>query len=434
MSKKMPIFIGLLFVALFAWLSLTTTPPVRFVLTRLDNIFYDIELRMHLWMHPQLAKGPVAIVDVDDLSLKELGRWPWPRSLLGKLVDQLKQQGVVVVATDMMFSEPDLNVVNTIVDTLNSKKLASPEVLSVLNQITPDFEQDGLFAKSLQGLDSVLGMVLLPVRQQEGVLPPPLLTLTPQQSKELSIPQAVGYISNISVLESSVKSAGFLNIFPDGDGVIRRAPLLMRYQGAVYPSLALEAVRRYLLINQVGLETPYYGNTVRLEGIHLGATFIPTDEKGQALVPFIGRSFTFPYFSAVKVLRGALPPHALEGKLVFIGTSATGEGDLKATAVEKVFPGVEVQANIANGVLTHYLPYIPPWAKGAELIFTVVIGFVAALLFPYLGPIMVSALMASIPVAFIGFLFAEEWLWNKVGSSRVDLQACKLEYSIVSPK
>ena len=91
MSKKLPIFIGLLFVTLFAWLSIATAVPVRFVLTRLNYSFYDIELRLHLWMRPQLAKGPVAIVDVDDLSLKEFGRWPWPRSFLA-LVEQLKRR------------------------------------------------------------------------------------------------------------------------------------------------------------------------------------------------------------------------------------------------------------------------------------------------------------------------------------------------------
>lgn len=415
MSKKLPIFIGLLFVALFAWFSLTTNQPVRFVFTRLNATFYDIELRLHLWMHPNLAIGPVVIVDVDDSSLKEFGRWPWPRSLLGKLLDQMKQQGAVVVATDMMFSEPDVNVVNTVIDKLNSKKLASPELVTALNQITPDFEQDGLFATSLQGLDSILGMVFLPQKQEQGVLPEPWLALTAQEEQELSIPRAVGFISNLPILASAAKSAGFLNIFPDGDGIIRRAPVLMRYQNAVYPSLALEAVRRYLLIKQVKLETPFYGAHIRLEGLHLGGTYIPTDDKGQALIPFIGRSYTFPYFSAGKVLRAELPAHALEGKLVFLGTSATGEGDIKATAVDKVYPGVEVQASLANGILTRYLPYVPVWAKGAELICTVSVGLIAAFLFPFLGPVMVSVLMGSIPLVFIGFLFGEEWIWNKTG-------------------
>lgn len=415
MNKKMPIFIGLLFVALFVWLSITPEPPVRFVLTRLSNIFYDIELRLHLWMRPQLAKGPVVIVDVDDPSLKELGRWPWPRSLLGKLVSQLKQQGAVVIATDMMFSEPDVNVVSTVLDKLNSKKLASPEVTTALTQIMPDYEQDGLFAKSLQELDSVLGMVFLPRKQEQGVLPKPILTLTGQQNQDLTIILAAGFISNLPILESAAKSAGFLNIFPDGDGIIRRAPILMRYQNSLYPSLALEAVRRYLLINTVSLETPYYGSQTRLEGVHLGKTLIPTDEKGQVLVPFIGKSYSFPYFSALQVLKGEVPAHALEGKLVFIGTSATGEGDIKATAVDKVYPGVEVQASLANGILTHYLPYTPVWAKGAELVCTVSVGLLGAFIFPFLGPIMVSALMASIPLVFVGFLFGEEWLWNKTG-------------------
>ncbi len=415
MNKRLPIVVGLLILLLFVWLSITTNSPVRYVLTRLNNIFYDIELSMHLWMHPKLAKGPVAIVDVDDLSLKELGRWPWPRSLLAKLIDQLKQQGVVVIATDMMFAEPDVNVVSSISATLELKKLNTPVVQAALNQIVSDFEQDGIFARSLQNIDTVLGMVFLPHQQQQGLLPQPLLILTPQQERELSIPRAVGYISNVPVIESAVKSAGFLNIFPDGDGVIRRAPLLMRFQKNVYPALSLEAVRRYLLIKQLELETPYYGSTIRLEGIKIGGIFIPTDDRGEALIPFIGKSYSFPYYSAVEVLQGKLPPQALEGKLVFIGTSATGEGDIKATAVEKVFPGVEVQATIANGILTHYFPYSPPWAKGAEVVFTVFIGLLAAIFFPYLGPIMVSALMVSMPLAFIIFLFAEEWVWHKTG-------------------
>jgi len=415
MSKKLPILIGLLILGAFVWLSITTYGPVRYVLTRVDNIFYDMELRLHLWMHPHKNKGPVVIIDIDDASLKELGRWPWPRSLLAKLIDQLKQQGVVVVATDIMFSEPDLNIVNTIMDALNTKKLVTPEITTVLNQIQPDFEQDGIFGKSLQGIDSVLGMVFLPTRQQQGILPPPLLTLQPQQAKELSIIKSVGYISNVPVLESAVKTAGFLNVFPDGDGVIRRAPVVMRYQDAVYPSLAMEAARRYLLINQVSLQTPPYGNLLRLEGVSLGKMFIPTDENGQVLVPFIGRSYTFPYFSAVNVLNGKVPAHALEGTLAFIGTSATGEGDIKATAVDKLLPGVEVQATLANGVLTNYFPYTPAWAKGAELVVTVIVGLLAAFIFPFLGPIMVSVLLISIPVAFVGFLFGQEWIWHKTG-------------------
>jgi len=415
MNKKTPILIGLLFLILFSWLSVTSNFPVRYVMSRLDNIFYDIELRLHVWMHPMMVKSPVAIIDIDDESLKQLGRWPWPRSLLGQLMTQLKQQGVVVVATDMMFSEPDVNVVDNILTLLNTKKLATTEVVSTLNKIHSDFEQDNLFAQSLQNIDSVLGMVLTPTAQQAGVLPPPLLQLTSVQEKDLTIIKTNGFISNIALLQQAVKSTGFLNIFPDLDGIIRRAPVILRYGDKIYPSLALEAARRYLLANPVELITPYYGSVMRLEGVKLGNRIIPTDEKGQALIPFIGNSFTFPYFSAVDVLHGKIPEHALQGKLVFMGTSATGEGDIKATAIEKVFPGVEIQASIANGILTHYFPYKPAWATGAELVVTIIIGLIAAIVFPYLGPIMVSVLMLCVPVAFIGFLFVQEWLWNKTG-------------------
>ena len=415
MSKRTPILIGLLILALFVWLSLTSNVPVQYVMTRLDRTFYDIQLRIHVWSHPKASEGNIVIVDVDDASLKQEGRWPWPRSLLAKLIYQLKNKGAVVVATDMMFAEPEINVVSTILDTLNEKKLSTPDIISRLTQISPEFEHDVIFSQSLQQIDAVLGMVLLPRVQEQGVLPPPLMQLNTQQASELSIIKTQGYISNISVLQTASKRAGFLNIFSDIDGIIRRAPVILRYKDAIYPSLALEAVQQYLLINHVDLITPYYGNAIRLEGIQFGNIIIPTDERGEVLIPFIGESYTFPYYSATDVLHDKLPPHALEGKFIFIGTSATGEGDIKATSIDKVFPGVEIQATIANGMLTHYFPYTPPWAKGAELFFTIVIGVLAAVVFPYLGPVMVSALMVSIPVAFVFFLFVEEWLWNKTG-------------------
>jgi adenylate cyclase len=178
MNKRIPIAIGFLFLAFFVWLSLTPNAPVRYVISRIDNIFYDIQLRLHVWTHPYASESTVAIVDVDDESLKAIGRWPWPRSLLAKLVDQLKQHGAVVVATDMMFSEPDENVVGSILTDLNAKKLITPELSSALAAVSPDFEQDGIFARSLQNTDTVLGMVLLPRNQQQGILSPPLLQLT----------------------------------------------------------------------------------------------------------------------------------------------------------------------------------------------------------------------------------------------------------------
>ncbi|HVY53136.1 MAG TPA: CHASE2 domain-containing protein, partial [Gammaproteobacteria bacterium] len=354
MTKKIPIFIGLLFLIFFIWLSLTPNPAVRYVISRIDNIFYDIQLRIHIWTNPHKMKGPVVIVDVDDDSLKQIGRWPWPRSVMGKLVDQLKQQGAVVIATDMMFSEPDVNVVTTIKETLNQKNLANPEITSTLDKIVPDFEQDGIFAQDIQNIDAVLGMVLLPSQKESGTLPAPLLELNQEQKNSLAIIKYAGFIGNVATLQNAAKSAGFLNVFPDVDGIIRRTPIVMRYQDAIYPSLAFEAVRQYLLVKKVELVTPYYGDSIRLEGVKIDNYLIPTDERGQVLIPFVGTSFSFPYISAAQVIQGKNEPHVLEGKLVFIGTSATGAGDIKATAIDRVFPGVEIQASVANGILTHY--------------------------------------------------------------------------------
>ena len=121
----------------------------------------------------------------------------------------------------------------------------------------------------------------------------------------------------------------------------------MEYDNGVYPALSLQAA--LFSLKKFSLVTPTYDKTKQLEGIQLGSTVIPTDAHGQVLIPFIGRSYTFPYYSATDVLQDKLPKDALLGKILFVGTSATGEGDLKATAIQNPFPGVEVQATLANG-------------------------------------------------------------------------------------
>ncbi len=238
----------------------------------------------------------------------------------------------------------------------------------------------------------------------------PLFMLPPEE-QQLDIIKASGYISNVPILQNAANHSGFINVFPDHDGIIRRAPLVMLYRGGIYPALALETVLAFL-DETITLVTPSYDRNKKLEAIQLGTHLIPTDEQGQVLIPFIGKSYTFPYYSATDVLNHHLPKDALVGKIVFIGTSATGLGDLKATSIQNPFPGAEIQATLVNGILQNHFSYIPVWTEGAQLCLMLLFGLIAACFFPYLGPRTLSVIIVAFPIAV---LFLNNWIWEKTG-------------------
>jgi len=411
MGKRIPMILGFLLLALAVWVQVTSVGIVRRFIARQEALAYDIQLRTKILTHRHKIQTPIAIVDIDDKSLAAEGRWPWPRAKLADLIGRLQQEGAVVIAFDIIFPEKEANIADVVLQRLTDEKLLTPELLPVMQKIQPFFDDDARFSNSLAHIDTVLGISFLPNTETEGEISTPLFSLSSPAEKSLGFIDAPGVIGNIAPLESVAHYTGFINVFPDDDGIIRRVPILIRYKNNLYPSLALETVRLYLL-STIKLITAHYNNQLRIEAVQIGNHIIPTDDRGQVIVPFRGRSYTFPFYSAGQVLHGNLPPNALAGKIVFIGTSATGLGDLKTTAIQNIFPGVEIQATIADGILTDNFSYKPAWSLGAELFLTVFLGTILAFTFPYLGPRGLSFFIITIP---IGLFFLNNWLWDKTG-------------------
>lgn len=411
MNKRIPIIIGIMLVCLAIWTLITPTKFIRSLTERLDNLGYDLQLRTRVLTNASPSISPVAIVDIDDNSLKIEGRWPWPRSKLAALVDELHKQGAAVIAFDIFFSEKEHNIAKTIATRLTQKNLLNPALSAVLQKSEPLFDEDAIFAKSLARSETVLAIGFLPRKQTQNQLPPPLLILTPQEKSQLGIISSTGYISNIPLLQQAAKGGGFINIFSDNDGIIRRSPLILAYENKVYPALSLQAVMAFLG-EKISLDTHSYGKEIKLEGIRIGSRVIPTDDRSQVLIPFIGKSYTFPYYSATEILQGKIAKDALLGKILFVGTSATGLGDLQATSIQNPFPGVEIQATLVNGILLNQFSYKPAWTLGANIFLTFALGLVAACLFPFFGPRILSIIIIVFPPAL---LFLNNWIWGKTG-------------------
>lgn len=414
MNKRIPIIIGFILVLLAIWLQVTSVQVFQQIISRLESLSYDVQLRTRLLTQSQeVHDSAVVIVDIDDRSLNKEGRWPWPRAKLGQLVNRLNEEGAVVIAFDMIFPEKEDNIAEIVFSSLNQKQINTTQIDPLFKKIIPLFDNDALFAESLKvsTADSQLGVSFSSRPIAAGILPNPVLSLTSEFDRQLDFINTLGYVGNISILQNSAKSAGFVNVFADVDGIIRRVPLLLRYKDNLYPSLALEAVRLYLL-SDVKLVTGNYGEVHRLEGVSVGNHLIPTDATGQVTVPFRGKSFTYPYYSATDVLNKKIPKESLVGKIIFIGTSATGLGDLKPTAVDSSLPGVEIHASIADGILTDNFSYKPTWAVGVEVILTLVLGSLFAFSFPFLGPRVIAVVLLIVPT---GLIFGNNLLWGHTG-------------------
>ncbi|HTM63163.1 MAG TPA: adenylate/guanylate cyclase domain-containing protein [Gammaproteobacteria bacterium] len=411
MNKRLPIFLGFFLSSLAAWALITSNLFIHSALTRLDNLGYDLQLKTYIMRKSPKPSPAVAIVDIDDRSLEVEGHWPWPRSKLAELVTQLQKQGAAVVAFDVFFSEHEPNLADEVIKKLNQQQPVDTSVIDYLKSQSSIFDNDKIFADSLINENSVLAIGFLSRTQTQNQLPPPLLKLNNNLIKQLNLYKAKGYIASVPDIQTAAKFGGFINIFSDVDGIFRHAPLLIEYNGDVYGSLALQAVVSYIG-SPIELITPKYDKSVELEGIKVGKTIVPIDINGEALIPFVGKSYTFPYYPATDVLHGKIPNESIQGKIIFVGTSATGMGDLKPTAIQNPYPGVEIQASMASGILENEFSFRPAWTFGANLVLTILFGIISSIAFPYMGPKSLGAVVVIVPVSL---LMINNWIWEQTG-------------------
>lgn len=408
-EKIIPISIGIVFVLLLSALLYFSPGFMQNWLARLENLSYDVMLKIQA--DPIKKETPIIIVDIDDKSLSEIGRWPWSRKVMGELVTNLYSLGAKVVAFDIVFPEAERNAVEEVIQRIKGSEMTID--LPALESAKELFNYDQMFADSLSKGQSVLGFVLTNEGKPVGQLPQPLVTLTPEMIRQVYIPEKKSYLSNLPNLEKAAATGGFINATPDADGVLRYSPMLLRFGNGVFPSLSLAATKLFLNNPEFSVVIGGYQGSDHIEAIKLGDVTIPTDPYGRILVPFRGPPYSVQYVSASDVLLGKVAKVKIEDKLVFVGSSATALGDLVASAISPIFIGIEVHAHIASGILENYLPFKPNWHKGAGLALVFFIGMALAFGLPFLGPIL-SSILAVVLIA--GLILIGHYIWDAYGT------------------
>ncbi|HUV21398.1 MAG TPA: adenylate/guanylate cyclase domain-containing protein [Gammaproteobacteria bacterium] len=388
-------------------------------LKQLENWTYDTRLN---FTRPDTLDDRVVIVDIDENSLAEVGRWPWGRDKLATIVDNLfATYQVKVVGFDIVFAEKDESSGLAQFEQLANTTLKNnSDYQRALKEIRPSLLHDEIFANSLVGKNVVMGYYFK-ARLQEGesgvtgMLPPALTKMDVQWSERLPINKAAGFGGNLEILQSSALSGGYFdNPFVDADGVFRRVPLVQAYEGYLFASLALATTQGYLDAKGIELAVEAQGSKggkeyYALEAINLQRFKIPVDANGAVFVPYRGRQGSFPYVPAYKVLNGSVDPAQLQGKIVLIGTSAPGLLDLRSTPVQNIYPGVEVHANIISGILDNRIKHKPAWTVGYEFVLLVIVAVSMALLLPLVSPLIAAASTLGFSIVIMVGTFAA---WN----------------------
>ena len=379
-----------------------TIPVVRL----LDDYIYDTRLAMTM---PGTVDQRVVVVDIDEKSLGELGRWPWNRKLLAELVSKLVDDYKVrVVGFDVVFAEPDDSSGLKVLERLGRQYFAGePKFQNALDHLRPELDYDGLFAASLRGRPVVLGYYFssLVNAEKSGVLPAPAFGAGAFDYISNRPVAWNGYGANLERLQQVATGAGHFNSFHDSDGSSRRVSMLVEFDGKYYESLSLAVLQAALGKSTLRLDMS--GQDGLVESLSLvwpeGKLSIPVDSELAALVPYRGRERSFPYVSAVDVKNGQIDARQLEGRIVLIGASSPGLNDLRVTPVGAAYPGVEVHANLIAGMLSGTLKSKPAFASGFDVVQILLTGGMLTLLLPLLTPFraaVASVLVLSLVVIF----------------------------------
>ncbi|MBF0284056.1 MAG: adenylate/guanylate cyclase domain-containing protein [Magnetococcales bacterium] len=383
------------------------------VLQTLENLTYDLRVRLTA---PNTPDSRVVIVDIDEKSLAELGRWPWERHVLAKLVETLfDHYRIAALGFDVVFVEPDKSSGLETLDRLAREELKEiPRFREAVERLRPGLERDRLFAESLRGKAVVLGYYFTtgepdaasgPVRM--GTLPSPLLTLEELGQKRLSVPRVTGHGANLAILQENAAAGGFFDTpLKDHDGIFRRMPLLQEFNGGLYPALSLSMVRLTLGEPPLTfrLAAPAHADAPPgLEALEIGPVRLPVDGSGAVYLPFRGPQGSFPYLSAADVLHRRVDPALLKEAMVLVGATSPGLMDLRATPVQSVYPGVEVHANLISGMLDGTIRHQPAFVLLHDAAMALGLGLLMTLLLPRLGPLAALLFSATLVAAVIGF-------------------------------
>lgn len=356
--------------------------PVQIVRNLIFDYYQQIQPR-------EPGDFPVSILDIDDGSIAEIGQWPWPRTRFAELIDKARADGAAAIAFDVVFAEPDRLSPPSIA---GDNPGLSPAIAEALRQQP---ENDTILALSIARGNVVVGQTNVRsafAREiNSGAIPsvPHALVGPDPAPFIMTLPELV---QNLPALEAAADGRGLFSTRPDPDGVYRRLPLVALAGGELRLGLAPELLRIGTGSEPFVVRT----NDAGIDGVVLARNLFETAGDG-TVRPYLTASQPSRFVPAADLLADRMPTGRLNGHLVFVGTSAIGLGDYRATPLGVQMPGVEIHAQLMENMLSGTLLSRPNYAIAVEL----VAAFAICLLLIILTPIMKARILIVASLAFL---------------------------------
>ena len=437
------------------------------VVVRLDNTALDFQFRLRGERSPG---QDVVLVLVDEKSLKEIGRWPWPRDKQARLVDQIHAGEPAVLGLDIIYAEPEesdtVRDIKAWLAAAQQKEPLSNKVLGLLEARLHALDTDQQFAQSLARAGGVVLAMpfFVPESQATNSLTDTTLTVPEllrrsefmlvrqTKSAQESHPyEATALLPPLDTFAQQARGIGHVYRLPDHDGVTRREVLALRHGDAYYPSFALEVARLYLR------RTREHMALLLGDGVQVGATLVPTDQKLRMLINYAGRDLRFPWVSATDVIHHRIPSDLFRGKAVLVGTAALGTYDQLSTPFSANFSGVEKNATVIENILHERFLTAGLWTGPVEFGLVLLFGFMLTYILPrvravhgtivttvtwigYAGAVQALFVVKGIclpvvmPTLTIGSVFVVTTVFNYVFKERQAREIHSMFASYVSPR
>ncbi len=373
------ILLGIVLISLFCGIRLADPTPLKSV----RHGYFDT---LQVAYPRDWQDLPVRVVDLDEASLATHGQWPWPRTLLADLTDQLGAYGVAVVAFDTLFAEPDRYSPNRLIEAQGMEALRDlPDIAGTLSGL----DNDKTFAQSLSQMPSVLGLAAGETDGAKGAIYDKAGFVSLGNDPLGSVTRIRQTTPIVAALSAASGGLGSVNLSPlNTSDIVRRVPMVWQSADGPLPTLSIEALR--LALGESTFIVRGVADVDRaMASIQFGGYTVPTTSTGELWVRF-RKDDPRLYISAADVLAGDLDPTVqsqLQGSIVFVGTSAAGLLDIRTTALGERVPGVSVHAQILEQILTNDFLARSDTTAVIELTTYASIGLILATVMSLFGPL-----------------------------------------------
>ncbi len=375
------------------------------------------------------AGGETVIAAIDEKSISELGRWPWPRTTMARLVETLKAAGAKAVGFDVVFAEPDensgLKTIASLTSEAKSLGLSDSRFWELMEEKKAEVDMDAALAKAVEKAKNItLGYFFHISKKEVDHLTEKeidarvedisgskfAMVKAARSVNESALIHAFAPVPNLPQLSQAAENSGYFNAIPDSDGAIRWSPLVIKFRDHYYTSLALSLLLQYQNWPMTVLKLGEFG----VDGIDMEKVAIPTDDTGRLLINYLGPAKTFPHYAVSDILHGKLPADAFRGKIVIVGATATGIYDLRVTPFSNVYPGVEIHATVIDNILHQNFLKQSWWIKFLDVFSIVAVGLIMGLAIPRLKAIMGILISLLFIGSYMGvniFFFSRYSIW-----------------------